>query len=97
MFLSIIVPAYNVERYIDKCVDSLEEQNIDDYEIIIINDCSTDNTINVIKRRAKCNIRIINKEINTGLSDTRNIGIESANGEYIMFVDSDDYIETNII
>lgn len=97
MFLSIVVPAYNVEKYINRCISSLEKQNIKDYEIIIINDHSEDNTINIVNTRAENNIRILNKPVNTGLSDVRNIGIEAAMGEFIMFVDSDDYIEPNVL
>ena len=97
MFLSIIVPAYNVENYLKKCIDSLLIQNIDDYEIIILNDCSTDATLEVAKSFNDKKIRVIDKKTNTGLSDTRNIGIEYASGEYIMFVDSDDSISENCL
>lgn len=97
MFLSIVVPAYNVEKYIDRCIDSLENQNIEDYEIIIINDCSTDDTLNIVNKRVKQNVKVIDKKTNTGLSDTRNIGIEVACGEFIMLVDSDDYIQENVL
>lgn len=93
MFFSIIVPIYNVERYLDKCIISLTEQDINDYEIILINDGSTDNSINICEKwLAKSNnIKIYTKH-NSGLSDTRNFGIKKAIGDYIVFVDSDDYI-----
>lgn len=97
--VSIIVPAYNVEQYISKCIDTLVNQTLEDIEIIIINDGSKDNTVDVIKQKMdECNdkrILFFSKE-NGGLSDTRNFGIKKASGEYIAFVDSDDYVETDM-
>ena len=86
--ISIIVPAYNAESYIEHCLDSLLNQTLSNIEIILINDGSTDNTGEICNRYAEKDIRIkfIKKE-NTGVSDTRNKGIELANGEYIMFVE----------
>ena len=91
--LSIIVPIFNSEDSIEKCVKSIEAQEYANYELILINDGSIDNTLEICKRLARKNkkIKIINKE-NTGVSDTRNIGIELAKGKYIQFVDSDDEI-----
>ena len=97
MFLSIIVPAFNVEKYIHKCLSSLLNQTSDDYEIIVINDGSTDKTDQIIEETYQCKIKYINKGKNTGLSDTRNIGTESANGDYIIFVDADDYVENDCV
>lgn len=97
MFLSIIVPAYNVENYLKKCISSLLKQDVDDYEIIILNDCSTDKTLEIAKSFDDQKITIIDKKINSGLSDTRNIGMTLAKGEYIMFVDSDDSISENCL
>lgn len=92
--ISIIVPAYNAEPYIEQCLDSLVNQNLEDIEIILLNDGSTDNTGEICNIYVEKDIRIklINKE-NTGVSDTRNKGIELATGEYIMFVDADDWID----
>ena len=92
--ISIIVPVYNVEKYIEKCIISLIEQTMKDIEIILVNDGSTDNSLKICQKYAQKDKRIllIDKQ-NTGVSDTRNVGIERANGEYIMFVDSDDWIE----
>lgn len=94
MFFSIIVPIYNVEMYLRKCIDSIVKQNFKDYEVLLIDDCSTDGSLNIAESYLKYEfIHIIKKEKNTGLSDTRNIGMRVALGEYILFIDSDDYIE----
>ena len=95
MFLSIVVPVYNVSQYIDRCVDSLVRQDISDYEIIIVNDSSTDDSLSKAMLWQKKNnfVRVINKKINSGLSDTRNIGVKEAQGDYILFIDSDDYVD----
>lgn len=94
--VSIIVPAYNIELYIGKCIDSLVSQTLKDIEIIIVNDGAKDRTDDVIRKKLeKYNddrILYFTKE-NGGLSDTRNFGISKASGEYIAFVDGDDYIE----
>lgn len=95
VFLSIIVPAYNVEKYLNKCINSILSQDTDDYEVIIVNDCSTDSTLEIAKSFCDKKISIINKKTNTGLSDTRNTGLKYAKGKYIMFVDSDDYLSKN--
>lgn len=99
MFCSFIVPIYNTEKYLKKCIDSLLNQDIDDYEIILINDASKDDSGKIASKYSSENERVIfiDKPNNTGLSGTRNIGIEKANGEYIFFVDSDDYISPNIL
>ena len=95
--ISIIIPAYNCEKYIERCVKSILCQTYHNLEIIVINDGSKDNTIKVLKKLGNEDNRIvvINKE-NTGVSDTRNLGLEKATGDYIGFVDSDDYIEKNM-
>ena len=100
MDLSIIIPVYNVEKYIEKCLLSCIKQDIsyEDYEIVVVNDGSPDNSITIVERIAKdySNIRIINQE-NQGLSGARNTGMKHAKGNYIWFVDSDDYIEENCL
>lgn len=93
--LSIIVPMYNVEHYIEKCLDSILEQNIpkDEYEIILLNDGSTDGTMSIAERYAEAYSEIkLFQHSNIGLSATRNRGINLAQGEYIYFMDSDDYL-----
>ena len=94
---SIIIPAYNIEKYIDKCINSIIEQTYKNYEIIIINDGSTDNTKNIIdKYKTKKKVTIINQN-NKGLSESRNIGVKKATGNYILFVDGDDYIDKKLL
>ena len=96
--LSIIVPIYGVEQYLRKCVDSLLAQAYEDYEIILVDDGSPDACPQICDSYAAAykNIHVVNRE-NGGLSAARNSGIEVAQGEYIMFVDSDDYIEPNVL
>lgn len=96
--VSIIVPVYNVEVYLEKCLDSLVNQTLKDIEIIIVNDGSPDNSQKIIDKYQKKykNIKAYLKE-NGGLSDARNYGIKKANGEYLSFVDSDDYIDTTML
>lgn len=93
--VSIIIPAYNVEPYIQKCVDSVLCQTLVNKEIIIVNDGSTDNTLNILlKYKEKNNqINLISQE-NGGLSNARNTGLKNAKGEYIVFLDSDDWLTT---
>lgn len=94
MTLTIVLPVYNVEKYLSKCIDSIIEQTYDDFELIIINDGSTDNSLIIAEEYARndTRIRIISQE-NSGLSAARNKGIAVANGDYISFVDSDDTID----
>ena len=98
--LSIIVPVYNVEKYLDKCLERILNSTYKDFELIVINDGTKDNSEQIITKyleneEYKDKITYISKE-NSGLSDTRNLGMSKAKGEYIAFVDSDDYIETNM-
>lgn len=95
MRLSIIIPVYNVEEYIEKCVNSLQQQDIpkNEYELIIINDGSPDNSREIVLRLMKQfnNIVFINQE-NKGVSRARNSGIDKAKGKYLLFIDPDDYV-----
>ncbi|WP_158552275.1 MULTISPECIES: glycosyltransferase [unclassified Amedibacterium] len=94
MLISVIVPIYNVENYLKKCIESVLIQDKCNFELILIDDCSSDNSLDIAKRyENRSNVRIIGKEKNSGLSDTRNIGLREARGNYILFLDSDDYIE----
>ena len=96
--VSIIVPVYNVENYIEKCLETLVNQTLKDIEILVVNDGSTDKSIDIInkyKEKYPEKIIYLEKE-NGGLSDARNFAIPYAKGEYIAFLDSDDYVETNI-
>ena len=94
--VSVIIPVYNVEKYLRECLDSVINQTLKDIEIICIDDGSTDNSLSILKEYAKKDkrIKVINQE-NKGLSGARNTGIENATGEFIGFVDSDDWIDSN--
>lgn len=96
MKISIIVPIYNVESYLKRCLDSLINQTYSNIEIILINDGSTDLSGDISSKYAKIDkrIKLINSS-NKGVSCARNKGLELASGDYIMFVDPDDYIELN--
>lgn len=98
MKISVIVPVYNVEKYIKKCLDSLVNQTLNGVEIIVVNDGSPDNSQKIIDEYTKKykNVKSYIKE-NGGLSDARNYGIKKATGEYISFVDSDDYIRNDML
>ena len=97
MKVSVIVPVYNVEKYLDKCLDSLANQTLKDLEIIIVNDGSPDNSEDIIKKYTKKykNFKYYKKE-NGGLSSARNYGIKYASGDYIAFLDSDDYVKSDM-
>ena len=100
MLLSIIVPVYNVSKYLEKCLDSLLSQDLTsvEYEIIIVNDGSTDNSLEIAQKYADLNSNVyVLTQANGGLSAARNTGIKQAVGKYIQFVDSDDYLEPNIL
>lgn len=90
---SIIIPVYNVEKYIKKCLDSVFSQTYKDYEVIVVNDGTKDNSMNIVK---EYDVKIINQK-NQGLSEARNVGLKNAKGEYILFLDSDDYIEKDLL
>ena len=91
--ISVIVPIYNVEDYLHRCVDSIINQTYTNLEIILVDDGSPDNCLKICDEYAKkdSRIKVVHKK-NGGLSDARNAGLEIATGEYIGFVDSDDYI-----
>lgn len=91
--ISIIVPVYNTEIYLKECIDSILNQTLKEIEVIFINDGSTDNSVQVIKENMKKNIFTIIEQENSGLGATRNKGIKVATGEYILFLDSDDYLD----
>lgn len=94
--LSIIIPVYNSSKEIKKCIKSIETQTYSNYEIILINDGSTDNSLKIIKELSKNNSKIkVYDQKNSGVSVTRNNGIKYASGKYIMFVDNDDYFNSD--
>lgn len=94
--ISVIINVYNGEKFIKKCLDSVINQTYKNLEIIIVNDGSTDNTLSICESYKDNRIKIINQE-NMGLSLSRNVGIDNATGEYLFFVDVDDYIELDAI
>ena len=94
--ISIIVPVYNAERTLERCIESLTKQTYRNIEIILVNDGSEDNSLNICRKHEQLDRRIIviDKK-NGGVSSARNAGIDIARGNYIMFCDSDDWVETN--
>ena len=94
---SVIIPAYNAGKFLEKAVDSVLNQDFDDYELIIVDDGSTDNTLeicNTYAEKFKDKVIVITQS-NKGLSGARSSGMKRANGEYLLFLDADDYIEPN--
>ena len=96
--LSIIIPVYNTEKHLKKCFDSIVNQNNSEIEVIVVNDGSTDDSEVIIKEYTNKykDVFTYYKKGNTGVADTRNFGIKKATGEYIMFLDSDDYIDKKL-
>lgn len=99
--LSIIIPFYNVEHYIARCLDSVYSQDIpeSEYEVICVDDCSPDNSVSIVEEYASkhANLRIVRNKENRKLGGARNAGLEVACGNYIWFIDSDDFIESNVL
>ena len=93
--VSVIIPVYNTSKYLNQCLESIQNQTFTDFEAICINDGSTDSSLEILKEFASKDDRfiIINKK-NEGQGIARNLGIQQANGEYIIFIDSDDWLET---
>ncbi len=98
-FVSVVIPVYNVFSYLEDCLNSVIHQSYTNLEILCIDDCSTDGSIEIIKNFAilEPKIRLISHQKNLGLGAARNTGIELARGDYIYFLDSDDYIKTDTI
>ena len=96
--VSVLIPVYNCEKYIERCIKSILNQNYDNIEIVIINDGSTDNTQEIIDKLKfkNSNIVSVNRE-NKGICETRNELLNIATGEYVMFVDADDWIDEGFI
>lgn len=96
--VSVVVPVYNVEKYLDRCLDSIVNQSYERIEIILVNDGSTDSSLDICKsyKNKDLRIKIINQK-NGGLSCARNSGLQKATGKYIVFVDSDDYVSFDYV
>lgn len=97
--ISVVIPCYNVEKYLSECLDSVLNQTFKDFEIICVEDCSTDKTKQILQQYAKKhkNITVFYNETNQGQAISRNIGIKNSHGKYICFVDSDDYIRKDCL
>ncbi|TGK48551.1 glycosyltransferase family 2 protein [Leptospira bouyouniensis] len=97
--VSVIMPAYNAVSYLEESVNSLKNQSFQDWELLLIDDCSKDGTVSLAKEIAKTDnrIHVIQKEKNSGSADTRNTGIQLAKGEYIAFLDADDLWEPKFL
>ncbi|MBQ1476629.1 MAG: glycosyltransferase [Erysipelotrichaceae bacterium] len=97
-FLSVIIPVYNVEAYLEENLESLTHQTVSDYELILVNDGSTDSSLSIIERYAEEYpfIKVVNKK-NGGISSARNTGISEASGEYLGFIDSDDFVKNDYV
>lgn len=96
--ISIVIPVYNLEKYIARCLKSIQVQSLDDFEVILVNDGSTDGSLKVCNQYAKDDVRIVViTQDNGGASKARNSGIAVARGQYIAFVDGDDYIEKDFL
>lgn len=98
--ISVVIPCYNVELYLARCLDSVLNQSIKVYEIICVNDCSPDDSVKLIldyQSKYPDVVKLINNEVNMGLGATRDVGLRVANGDYIVFVDSDDYLSKDYI
>ena len=97
--ISVIIPIYNAKRYLKQCINSVLSQSFQDFEIILVDDCSTDNSIEICKKYLqtekgeKSSLRLICNKTNQGSGKSRQIGVDSAQGKYLMFVDSDDILE----
>lgn len=98
MKVSVIIPVYNAECFLERCLDSVLSQTLSDIEVICIDDCSTDNSFKILDKYVKkdSRVRCFRNEKNIGQGFTRNIGLDIAKGEYIAFVDCDDWIESNM-
>lgn len=96
--VSIVVPIYNAEKYLNRCIDSIRSQTLKDIEIILINDGSTDSSGDICEKLAKQDMRIkVSHKKNGGVGSARNLGIEKSKGKYIIFVDPDDYIKNDMV
>ncbi len=95
-FISVIIPVYNTEKYIKRCIESVLRQSYNNFELILIDDGSTDNSLDICKQYKSDKTHIISNK-NQGVSITRNIGIEHAKGDFITFIDSDDWVLPNYL
>ena len=91
--ISVIIPIYNAEKYLSRCLDSVLEQDYDNYEVIMVNDGSSDNSLDICNQYVKKDKRFsVITQKNKGVSEARNTGLSAAKGDYLQFIDSDDFI-----
>ena len=97
-YISIIMPVYNAEAYLDKSITSVLSQNFSDFELICVNDCSKDRSLEILRNFEKKDnrVKVIDSPVNVGAGEARNLGIDCSNGVYIAFIDSDDTIESDL-
>ena len=96
---SVIVPVFNAEKTIERCVQSIVDSGQEDVEVILVDDCSKDGSLQICQRLAKQykQIKVVKNDMNRGVSFTRNVGLSQATGKYLLFVDSDDYVEQDYV
>ena len=97
--VSIVVPIYNVQRHIDRCIVSILQQTLSEFEVIFVDDCSTDCSASAVRRFARNDSRIVfaAHDRNKGLGAARNTGISLARSDYVTFIDSDDFVDANLL
>ncbi|MCS4488040.1 glycosyltransferase family 2 protein [Streptococcus sciuri] len=96
--ISIVIPVYNAQKYIAKCIDSILEQDFTDFELLLLNDGSTDDSLSILNHYARIDERVkVVDKTNEGAAKTRNKGIKQAKGTYITFIDSDDYVDSDYL
>ena len=98
--ISVIIPCYNAGNYIEKCLQALEKQSFQDFEVILVDDCSADHTADVIRafaQRSGLKIMLLQNDVNSGPALSRNRGIAASNGEFVCFCDSDDWYEPDYL
>ena len=97
--ISVIIPVYNCEKYLDRCIESVQQQTYSDWELVLVDDGSSDNSLQIIKEYSEQDERIkyFHKDKSEGAGPARNKGIEESSGEYIMFIDADDYMADNML
>lgn len=96
--VSVVVPVYNTEKYLKRCLNSLVSQTLNDIEVIVIDDCSTDSSSKILDEYQNnySNFKVIHNKSNMGIGYNRNLGVDLSNGEYISFIDSDDWVDTSM-
>ncbi len=98
-YFSIVMPAYGVEKYIDRAIQSIQNQTFGNWEILVVDDCTKDGSGRIAEKYASedSRIQVIRHEVNRGLSAARNTGTRAARGEYIWFMDPDDYVDHTLL